>query len=139
MVGAPLTAIIGDSESSPISFFLEDDGGRVALRSKRPVGRRFNLARLIGDLITHNSDGRLFPATQAHTYRQKLQRAFAAEFLCPFEAMADMLHGDFSPEAIEEVASYFDVSEMTVQTLLVNHGLLDREVLEGDFEFRAVA
>jgi hypothetical protein len=141
MAGVSLSVITGDIESSPISFVLDQDvsGRRVALRSRRPVGRRFNLARLIGDLVTQDSNGRLFPATNAHTYRQKLQRAFAAEFLCPFEPMADMLHGDFSPESIEEVANYFNVSEMTVQTLLVNHGLLDAEVLEGEVEFNVAA
>ena len=77
------------------------------------------------------------PATRTYTYRQKLQRAFAGEFLCPFEALANMLHGDFSVEAMEDAADHFNVSERTIRTHLANHGLIDREELVGDFDFAA--
>lgn len=40
-----------------------------------------------------------------------------------------MLNGDFSDEAIEEAAAYFDVSELTVRTLLVNHKQINRDDL----------
>jgi len=55
--------------------------GAVVLRSKYETGRRFNLARLIGDRVAASPAGRLMPATRTFTYRQKLQRAFAGEFL----------------------------------------------------------
>ena len=111
--------------------------GRVVLRPKWETGRRFELARLLGDRLAGNADGRLFPATLAYTYRQKLQRAFAAELLCPFEALEDMLRGDYSAESIEDAAEYFIVSERAVRTLLVNHGRLDRDELAGDFDAAA--
>lgn len=109
---------------------------RVVLGSKWRQGRRFNLARLIGDRLV-NSSGALHPATYAYTYRQKMQRSFAAEFLCPFAALDDMLDGDYSPEAQQEAADHFQVSEMTVRTLLVNHKRLERDDLDEDFEVAA--
>lgn len=122
--------------SGPLSFSLDDSPtkGKVVLRSKFETGRRFNLARLLGDRVAAAGGGRLIPATRAHTYRQKVQRSFAAEFLCPFEPLADMLQGDFSAEAIEDAASQFNVSERTVRTLLANHHLIDREEVAQDFD-----
>ena len=121
-----------------ISFALDDSPrhSRVVLRSKWGAGRRFELARLIGDRLVGSGGGRrLLPATRAYTYRQKMQRSFAAEFLSPFDAVDKMLDGDHSTENQQEVADYFDVSELTIRTLLVNHRRIARE----DFELEAVA
>lgn len=135
--------IISERSASPelsfeLDFELDDirrSSGRIVLRSKWEDGRRFGLSRLLGDRLAGDGDSLLFPATRAHTYRQKMQRAFAAEFLCPFDAVEDMLHGDYSSESIEDVAQHFAVSELTVRTLLVNHGCIDREdLLEGNLE-----
>ena len=52
------------------------------------------------------------------------QRAFAAEFLCPIEALLARLDDDLSDDAIEEAADHFGVSERTAQSQLVNHGYL---------------
>jgi len=114
---------------SPLSFLLDEGTGqtRVVLRSRWDTGRRFEMARLLGDHLLFGADATLLPATRAYTFRQKAQRSFAAEFLSPFEAIEDMLQGDFSQEAIEEVAEHFEVSTMTVETLLRNHGLIERE------------
>ncbi len=119
-----------------ISFALDIGAakGRVVLRSKWETGRRFDLARLLGDRIVASAAGRLFPATRAHTYRQKVQRSFAAELLSPFEAVEGMLAGDYSMENRQDVAENFHVSEWTTRTLLVNHRRLEREDLEEDFD-----
>lgn len=131
---AALTNTKGTERDYKISYALDENAsvGRVVLHSKWETGRRFELARLLGDRIAGDGDERLLPATRSYTYRQKLQRSFAAELLCPFEALRDMLHDDFSPEATEEAAKYFDVSEFAVRTLLINNGLLDRDELETD-------
>jgi hypothetical protein len=134
--------VLADRVAGPdFSFALDRTPqlGRVVLRSKWETGRRFELARLLGDRVAGNSDGRFFPATRAYTYRQKMQRSFAAELLCPFDAMEDMLRGDYSSESIEDAAEQFNVSERTVRTLLVNHGRLDRDELAGDFDTAAAA
>jgi len=139
LTGVPKTAVHRGEKSASISFALDErpTKGAVVLRSKYETGRRFNLARLLGDRVAVASGGRLMPATRTYTYRQKLQRAFAGEFLCPFEALANMLHGDFSVEAMEDAADHFNVSERTIRTHLANHGLIDREELVGDFDFAA--
>jgi hypothetical protein len=126
-----------DTKTGPDFTFALDEGpsrGVVVLRSKRETGRRFDLARLLGDRLATATSERLLPATRSSTYRQKLQRAFAAELLCPFEALDAMLRGDYSPESIEDAARHYNVSELTVTTLLVNHGRLERDDLEGDLE-----
>ncbi len=114
-----------------ISFALDQDGGRtrISLKSRWETGRRFDLARLIGDRVLGSRMGyaaeRLFPVTRTRSYRQKMQRAFAAEFLSPFAAVDDMLDGDYSEEKQDEAARYFNVSPMTIRTQLVNHGRID--------------
>jgi len=120
------------SSTEKLAFALQGANGRaqIVFRSKWETGRRFELARLLGDRIARTPSDRLFPATHGRTYRQKFQRSFAAELLCPFEALDDMLAGDFSDEKQDEVANYFSVSPITVRTLLVNHGRIDRHELE---------
>jgi hypothetical protein len=139
LTGVTRTAVQPGERTAPFSFALDEgpSKGAVVLRSVYETGRRFNLARLLGDRVAAMAGGQLFPATRTYTYRQKLQRAFAGEFLCPFEALADTLHGDFSVEAIDRAAAHFNVSERTVRTLLANHGLIDREDIVGDFDMAA--
>jgi hypothetical protein len=122
-----------------ISFVLDEsfDRNKVVLRSKWKTGRRFELARLIGDRLAGRGVAKLFPATRAYTYRQKMQRSFAAEFLSPFEAVDNMLTGDYSMENQLDVAEHFEVSPLTIRTLLVNHGRLEREDLNEEFELAA--
>lgn len=114
------------------SFALDQgaDAGRLVLRAKWETGRRFEVARLLGDRIAGWTKEPLLPATRAHTYRQRLQRSFAAELLCPFEILDDELEGDYSDESIEDAARRYNVSDRTVRTLLVNHGRLSRESIE---------
>jgi hypothetical protein len=115
-------------------LFAERNGeGRVMLRSKWNTGRRFELARLLGDCLVETG-GTLHPATRTDTYRQKMQRAFAAELLSPFGAVINHLQGDYSAEAQADVANHFKVSELTIRTQLVNHRILDRDDLDNDAE-----
>ncbi|MCY4007764.1 MAG: hypothetical protein OXE84_13235 [Rhodobacteraceae bacterium] len=137
------------SRAGKMSFVLNGGNGRakVTLRpTKWEASRRFELARLIGDRLVHtqieNSNERLYPATTSHSYRQKMQRAFAAEFLCPFQAVETMIGNDLSEEKQDEVASHFKVSPMTVRTQLVNNNMLHPEnapdILERSAPLRAV-
>ena len=117
-----------------VSFLLERDPAhaRVVLRAPRKTGRRFELARLLADRIVTPAPGRLHAATRAYTYRQKMQRSFAAELLSPFAAVDAMLARDYSAEAQADVAEHFRVSERTILTLLVNHRRVGREELDED-------
>ena len=123
--------------SAPLSFSFRDDPSRanIVLRSRWETGRRFDLARLIGDVVASGDSGPLNPATHAATYRQKMQRAFAAELLSPFEAVEDMMAGDYSDEQQEEVAERFSVSPLTIRTMLVNHRKLEWDGIANDADF----
>lgn len=116
-----------------ISFVMDytDHASKVLLRSKWSSGRRFELARLLGDTLIVNEPG-LFPSTRAYTYRQKAQRSFAAELLSPFESVMQMLDGDCSSEKQLDAAEYFQVSPLTIRTQLVNHQILEKEDLDSD-------
>lgn len=72
----------------------------------------------------------MHPATRSNTYRQKAQRAFAAELLSPFQAVESLLDGDYSMESQLDVAQHFQVSDLTIRTLLVNHKRVDRNALD---------
>jgi hypothetical protein len=131
LAGVARNTIRNQRRGGDLSFLIETDrDARIVLRSSWETSRRFDVARLIGDRILLNANEALKPATRSYTYRQRLQRAFAGEFLCPFRAAEDYLRGDYSTEAIDEAAGYFDVSSWTVRTLLMNHGRIARDELE---------
>jgi Zn-dependent peptidase ImmA (M78 family) len=134
MAGLSQDALTGRHKKSgeSIAFAMAArQGNRMVLRSNYRVGRRFEVARLLGDRLAHEAGGSpLFPATQSYTRRQQAQRAFAAELLCPFEALDAMLKRDYSEEKIQQVANHFDVSERAVLTQLVNHRKLGRHHLD---------
>lgn len=139
MAGISGAALSDLRSSSSISFAYDDNSyhGRIVFRSRWPTGRRFELARLLGDRIIRLGRGQLMPATRAYTYRQKVQRSFAAEFLSPFLAVDGMLGYDYSMENQQDVAEYFQVSPLTIRTLLVNHGRLEREDVDDEVEATA--
>jgi hypothetical protein len=119
---------------APLSFELDDSAvrGTVVLRSRHNNARRFDLARILGDRNLEQTAERLRPVTRSRTYRQKAQRAFAAEFLCPIEPLIVFLDNDLSEEAYEEAGSYFHVSEQTVKLQLLNNHVLRHEDVAGE-------
>jgi hypothetical protein len=125
-----LSMAIRHGESRQLKFLL---------RKRNKPGRRFELARLLGDaLAMADANDRWLPATDAKTARQKMQRAFAIEFLCPIQSLTAFLGDDFSSDATEEAAEHFGVSHTAVETHLVNNGLLSSDVLrehDNYFEF----
>ncbi|MBY6240464.1 hypothetical protein [Methylosinus sp. Sm6] len=136
LAGTKVTALTAkdDGRSAKLSFVLDEGAmdSRIVLWSVRRTSRRFNLARLIGDRLI-DASGTLHPATRASTYRQKAQRAFAAELLSPFDAVDEFLAGDYSAEKQDDAAGVFNVSEMTINSLLKNNGRIPRD--DRDFEF----
>ena len=133
-------AVLTDRTAGPEISFALDSGpmsGRIVLRSRWETGRRFDLARLIGDRVLEGPAGALHPSTRAYTYRQKAQRTFAAELLSPFEAVEDMLNGDYSPENQQDAAAHFQVSDLTIRTLLINHRRIERDLPDEDSDMAA--
>jgi hypothetical protein len=128
IAGVSSVALRRAPERLPISFTLNDDqlGERLVLGGKGRESRRFHLARLIGDRLM-SGDEPMRPSTEAKTYRQKAQRAFAAEFLAPIDAVMARAEGDYSDDAKEEIARYFRVSSMVIDSLLKNNGVIPRD------------
>ncbi|MFH1137019.1 MAG: hypothetical protein V1816_13170 [Pseudomonadota bacterium] len=107
----------------------EPDVIGAVLKSPYPENRRFALLRLVGDHLTAPEEDRLLPAgVNSKTYRQKFQRAFAQEVLCPYEDLMNRL-GDAEPtdEAMEDAARYYMVSPFVIRSILVNQKNVDRE------------
>ncbi|MCY4345838.1 MAG: hypothetical protein OXC17_03470, partial [Aestuariivita sp.] len=98
----------------------------IILRKTHPIAKRFELARLVGDYARVKMDNAhsCLVAADLSTARQKYQRAFAAEFLCPIDSLVEYLDGDFSETALEDAANHFSVSEKTVEALLMNNRYL---------------
>ena len=125
MAGTSENVITNKTRSSDqLSFVMKTNSGkyRIALRSKWETGRRFDVARIVGDrLFDDNIDDPLVPATQAYTYRQKAQRAFAAELLAPYDALDEFLSGDRSEERKNEAADHFNVSTFMISASIQNN------------------
>lgn len=97
------------------------------------TSHRFAVGRLLGDHCSFPLTERLIPETPAKTSRQQFQRAFAQEFLCPFDALLEKIQTkNPNEEDIEEAAKHFGVSPLMVRTTLVNKGELDRDALSWD-------
>jgi hypothetical protein len=100
-------------------------------KRNRPA-RRFEAARFIADYLSAEGSDRWLPITDAATARQKLQRAFAAEFLCPIDSLRSYLGDEFLPEAFEDAAEHFGISEMAIKSHLANHHLIPRALVDSD-------
>jgi hypothetical protein len=109
---------------APIGLAVRDgagDGLKLLFRKRNKPGRRFEAARFLADHLYAEQPDRWLPITDAATARQKLQRAFAAEFLCPIDSLRAYLGDEFLPEAFEDAAEHFGISEMAVKSHLANH------------------
>lgn len=123
---------VEESQTQPMPMTLGRSHGEgsyeVFARKRNPVGRRFEWARLLGDALMGETDGESawLVSSDCASARQRRQRAFAAEFLCPFSPLEEMLDGDYSESARDEAAERFQVSPQVVEATLINHGCLPR-------------
>lgn len=116
MAGVPWSLAIRNAENNRISLLF---------CRRNLSGRRFEMARWLGDSFSASVHDRWLPATNTKTARQKMQRAFAAEFLVPIDALCAFLEGDFiDEERIEDAGKYFGVSPLMVKSHLSNHNLI---------------
>ena len=123
LVGVSQQALEPDAAATKVVAFMlcHSQSSSVVLRSRNLPGRRFELARLLGDRALVG-DGSLVPATSTSSYRQKVQRAFAAELLCPWEAAGPMLPEGVSEDDATDVANHFGVSPLLLVNRIVDHG-----------------
>lgn len=115
---------VSDS-SLPFGLALRalDGNGEARFFFRRPmhIGRRFEAARMLADHLLAPSSDAWLPTTGTRTARQKAQRAFAAEFLCPNQDLREFMGNDLSDDRIEDAANHFLVSEDTVRHQVNNH------------------
>jgi hypothetical protein len=116
---------------------LKNNGFNYHPRKSHPLAKRFEFARLIGDYLLYGNSGKSWLAsTDIRTSRQKYQRAFAAEFLCPLDSLQAYLDNDYSESAIEDASEYFMVSQQTIETILTNNSLIFSSHRVNDLEPR---
>ena len=118
---SPKSPLVGGSRVS-------DDKYRLVLRGKRPTSKRFGVARVLGAAAL--LDESFIPVAETTTSLQKYERAFAQEFLCPWEELDAFTDTEGTDEdGIADAAEYFQVSEWLIRTTLVNRGKLQRDRL----------
>lgn len=93
------------------------------LASRHPSYRHFIMARSLYEHMV-SSPGSNAILTTSSTSRQRINRAFAAEFLAPASDIAKRIQGPWVNDSIvEEIADVFGVSSMTIMHQISNHGL----------------
>lgn len=144
LLGLSTAAVASWSASTirpPVAVAMPTSGHALKFvpRRRSPIGQRFELARFLGEYLRPSSEkSHWLASTDLKTSRQKYQRAFAAEFLCPIDSLTSFLNGDFSSDAIEEAAYQFEVSEQAVTSLLLNNGYIHRD-WSGTLPYRTAA
>ena len=128
-----LTGTVNSYPHAPLGLAVRTGGNddlKLLFRKKNRPARRFGAARFIAGHLCAERLDRWLPITDAAIARQKVQRAFAAEFLCPIASLRNYLGDEFLPEAFEDAAEYFGISEMVVASHLANHRLIPRTLAE---------
>ncbi|MFA7239570.1 MAG: hypothetical protein WC091_05605 [Sulfuricellaceae bacterium] len=109
---------------------------RIALQTStsKPYVRRFELARQLGDAVWQK--GADFGiVSRSKSDRQKFQRAFAQNLLCPFEHLQHVIDvNDPTPEARQKAARNFGVHPSVVRNQLVYKGYLPFENVNDEAE-----
>lgn len=127
--GIDVNHIISGDVGSLISIgFRNDDFSKVTalLCKPRAEQRRAALARIVGDHLNAIPSDRYLPVTAMGTARQKFQRAFALELLCPLEALKEFIgNRSITGEVIDEAGAYFGISPLLIAHKLAAEGVFD--------------
>jgi hypothetical protein len=116
--------LMGEQPKTPFSFAVRgntDEKFGMVLGRTHAHSRRFDVARLIGDHIIFETDDAWKPATRSLTARQKFQRAFAAEFLCPSDELVKRFDGPIELDDLDDVTSSVSEEYNVSQKLVLNH------------------
>ena len=116
---------LGRNNNFGLGVKHDDNVFSVALNKKHPTSARFMAARIICDAIIAPEEDRVLPATSNKTARQKTQRAFAAELLCPIDLIKDRIGTDYANEDVwGEIAEDFEVNPLVIKSQLANNHLI---------------
>jgi hypothetical protein len=99
-----------DSVAPVVGLAIRESGDamRLHFRKRNRAGLRFEAAR-----------------SMAFRNRQpdestEVQRAFAAQLLCPIEHLDEFLSGDYTQERIEDAAEHFGISPLAISSQLAS-------------------
>ena len=114
------------SPSPRIEGCVASDSPSCVTVHKRATGRRFLLARSLGDYLTRDEGSPAILGTR-DAPRQAQSRAFAAEFLAPSEWLRSSVGTarTVDPEAVDELAQAAGVSSWVIRHQLANHGIAE--------------
>lgn len=100
----------------------DGDNPAFAFRRLHDYHWRFHFCRALAEVITPPGTDKLL--TRAHSERQQLNRAFAAEFLAPSRGLKKRVSLPVvDTEDIDELAVEFGVSSRVIEHQVVNHRL----------------
>ena len=109
--------------STRIQGLVAEDAPACATVPRSETGKRFLLARAVGDYLGRPEPGPVILSSLA-TGRQAQSRAFAAEFLAPAESLRQRLgDGPVEPEQVDDLASEFCVSSYVIRHQIENRRL----------------
>ncbi|MGD9889548.1 MAG: ImmA/IrrE family metallo-endopeptidase, partial [Halothiobacillaceae bacterium] len=95
--------------------------------TSKPYVRRFELARQLGDAVWQKGTD-FGVVSRSKSDRQKFQRAFAQNLLCPFEHLQRVIDvNDPTPDAMQKAARRFGVHPSVIRNQLVYKGYLPFE------------
>lgn len=98
-----LASVEGDSTVAIVGPGVEPTAPRGRFLGARAIARRITDPRARSSLLTRGT-----------RYTDRLERAFAAEFLAPAAGMNELLGGNFDEDSQAEVARVFGVDELVV-------------------------
>ena len=115
-----------ESPAPRIHGCVASDSPSCVVVHKQPAGKRFLLARALGDYVGREELGATILGT-LETARQAQSRAFAAEFLAPAEWLRTQVGsaGSVDGEAVDDLAAQLDVSSWVVRYQIQNHHIAE--------------
>lgn len=118
-----LRSVERQSPSTRIQGLVAADAPACVVASKGESGRRFLLARALGDYLGRSEPGPAILSSLA-TDRQARSWAFTAEFLAPAESLRGQLEGErVESEQVDELGIEYGVSTEVIRRQIENHGL----------------
>lgn len=112
-----------DLRADAVSIFHADGSAKIAVMGGSILSKRFIIARSICDYVL---DGPSIPLlqTRAGTLKQRRNRAFAAEFLAPWEGIRSIFdRHEADDRDIEILGEHFVVSTKVIDHQLRNNGV----------------
>ena len=133
----PIAKLQETKPEAPFSFgYRGPSDGKLGFAVNRvhDHGRRFDIARVLGDYLAPDFNDRMMPVTNTMTARQKFQRAFAAEFLCPSVMIEERYPNGIDQRSIgkvvEQISDEYNVSEQVVLHHMENRHLVSRGLID---------